>query len=65
MNQQIIEVDYNKDLVEDYKKMYIMETEGTGAESEIIPYDTQNKLNEVPFNEMIEEGEVVVDDKNN
>lgn len=65
MNEQIIEVKYDKELVKEYKDQYIMEQEGIGNELNSDPYDTQNKLNEVPFNEMIEEGEVVVDDKNN
>ena len=30
MKDQMIEVDYDKDLVEKYKKNYIMEEEGTG-----------------------------------
>lgn len=69
MEEQIIEVEYNKDLVEEYKNNYIMETEGIGAgETEV--YDTQTKVNEVPFEDMIEEGEVIIEgvvenDKNN
>lgn len=62
--KQIIEVEYNKELVEKYKNNYIMEEEGIGAELEAEPYDTQNKLNEVSFSEMLEAGEVVIDDKN-
>lgn len=63
-NKQIIEVEYDKNIVEEYKKNYIMEEEGRGAlEGEV--YDTQTKLNEIPFNEMIEDGEVDLDDKNN
>ena len=58
--EQVIEVDYNKDLVEDYKNNYIMEEEGTGAE-EAEPYDTQENINEVPFEFMIEPGEVVIE----
>lgn len=64
-NEQIIEVDYDKDLVDKYKREYIMEEEGRGADPEAEPYDTQEKLNEVPLEEMIEEGEVIIDDKNN
>lgn len=62
--EQIIEVEYNKELVETYKNNYIMEEEGIGAEIDVTPFDTQTTLNEVPFNEMIEDGEVIVDDKN-
>lgn len=66
---QVVEVDYNKDLVEKYKRNYIMEEEGIGALDE-EPFDTQSTLNEVPFEEMIDEGEVIPvevteDDTNN
>lgn len=63
-NKQVIEVDYDKELVEKYKKNYIMEEDGTGAELDVEPFDIQTNVNEVPFEEMIEEGEVVIDDKN-
>ena len=68
MEEQIIEVDYDKDLVEKYKENYIMEEEGIGAD-EAEPFDTQTNVNEVPFEEMIEDGEVIIeevveDDKN-
>lgn len=67
---QIVEVDYNKDIVEEYKRNYIMEEEGIGADPDAEPYDTQTKLNEVPLEDMFDEGEVVVeevitDDTNN
>lgn len=66
---QVVEVDYNKDLVEEYKRNYIMEEEGIGALDE-EPFDTQSTLNEVPFEDMIEDGEVIPvevieDDTNN
>lgn len=67
---QVTEIDYNKDLVEEYKRNYIMEEEGIGADPDAEPYDTQTKLNEVPLEDMFDEGEVVVeevitDDTNN
>lgn len=67
---QVVEVDYNKDLVDEYKRNYIMEEEGIGADPYAEPYDTQTKLNEVPLEDMFDEGEVVVeevitDDTNN
>ena len=61
MEKQIIEVDYDKDLVEKYKENYIMEEEGIGAD-EAEPFDTQTKINEVPFEEMNEEGEVILEE---
>lgn len=60
-NKQVIEVDYDKKLVKDYQKNYIMEEEGTGA-NEAEPYDTQTNVNEVPFEEMNEKGEVIVEE---
>ena len=67
---QVVETYYNKDLVEEYKRNYIMEEEGIGADPDAEPYDTQTKLNEIPLEEMFDEGEVVVeevitDDTNN
>ena len=67
---QVVEIDYNKDLVEDYKRNYIMEEEGIGEDPDAEPYDIQTKLNEVPLEDMFDEGEVVVeevitDDTNN
>lgn len=61
MEDQIIEVDYDKDLVEKYKENYITEEEGIGAD-EAEPFDTQTKVNEVPFEEMNEEGEVIIEE---
>lgn len=68
--EQIIEVEYDKDLVEEYKRNYIMEEEGIGADPDTKPYDTQTKLNETPLEEMFDQGEVIVeevitDDTNN
>ena len=70
MEDQIIEVEYDKSLVEEYKNNYIMEEEGIGADPDAEPYDIQTKLNEVPLEDMFDEGEVVVeevitDDTNN
>ena len=69
---QIVEVDYDKDLVKEYQNNYIMEEEGIGADPylESEPYGTQTIINEVPFEEMNEESEVIIeevttDDKNN
>ena len=59
---QIVEVDYNKDIVEEYKRNYIMEEEGIGADPDAEPYDTQTKLNEIPLEDMFDEGEVVVEE---
>ena len=61
MEDQIIEVEYDKDLVEKYKENYIMEEDGIGAD-EAEPFDIQTKVNEVPFEEMNEEGEVIIEE---
>lgn len=61
MGKQIIEVEYDKDLVEKYKENYIMEEEGTGdIESE--PFDPQTTVNEDSFEEMNEKGEVIIEE---
>ena len=61
MEKQIIEVEYDKDLVEKYKENYIMEEEGTGAD-EAEPFDLQTTVNEDSFEEMNEEGEVILEE---
>lgn len=61
MEKQIIEVEYDKDLVEKYKENYIMEEEGIGAD-EAEPFDIQTNVNEIPFEEMNEEGEVIIEE---
>lgn len=61
---QIVEVEYDAELVQKYQNNYIMEEEGIGADLDVEPFDTQDTINEVPFEDMIEDGEVVVDDKN-
>ena len=61
MKDQIIEVDYDKDLVEKYKENYIMEEEGIGAD-EAEPFDLQTTVNEDSFEEMNEEGEVIIEE---
>ena len=61
-NEQIITVEYDKELVETYKNNYIMEEEGIGADLDAEPFDTQTTVNEVPFAEMIEEGEVIIEE---
>ena len=61
MEKQIIEVEYDKDLVEKYKENYILEEEGTGdIESE--PFDLQTTVNEDSFEEMNEDGEVILEE---
>ena len=61
MEKQSIEVEYDKDLVEKYKENYIMEEEGIGAD-EAEPFDIQTNVNEIPFEEMNEEGEVIIEE---
>ena len=61
---QIVEVDYDKDLVKEYQNNYIMEEEGIGADPDLEsePYGTQTIINEVPFEEMNEESEVIIEE---
>lgn len=43
--KQVIEVEYDKDLVEEYKNNYIMEEDGIGADPDITPYGEQTTFN--------------------
>ena len=61
---QIVEVEYDKDLVKEYQNNYIIEEEGIGADPDLEsePYGTQTIINEVPFEEMNEESEVIIEE---
>lgn len=61
MTDQIIEVDYDEELVNEYKQNYIMEEEGIG-DVDAEPFDTQTAFNEDTFEEMNEEGEAVMEE---
>ena len=56
---QIVEVDFNKDLVIDYENNYIMEEEGIGADDE-MPYDLQTTFNTDTPEEMVD-GDTVIE----
>ena len=58
-NKQIIEVEYDKELVEEYKKNYIMEEEGIGADEIGEIYDTQTTLNTDTIDELLGEGATI------
>ena len=58
-NKQVIEVEYDKDLVEEYKNNYIMEEEGIGAEEVGEVYGTQTTFNTDTINELLGEGATV------
>lgn len=56
MKEQVIEVDYDKDLVEEFKANYIMEEEGIGANEE-VPYGEQTTFEtEEDFDDIYGEG---------
>ena len=55
-NKQIREVDYDKELVEEYKKNYIMEEDGIGADEVGEVYDTQTTVNTDTIEELLGEG---------
>lgn len=57
-DEQVIEVEYDKNLTEDYKKNYIMEEEGIGAD-EAEPYDIQSTFNTDSPEEMLDESTVI------
>lgn len=43
--KQVIEVEYDKYLVEEYKNNYIMEEDGIGADPDTTPYGEQTTFN--------------------
>lgn len=57
--EQIIEVDYDKDLVEIYKNNYIMEEEGIGADEIGEIYGKQDTFNTDSIEELLGEGAII------
>lgn len=62
MEDQIIEVEYDKSLVEEYKNNYIMEEEGTGDIADTNPFDEQTTFNEDSIEELLGEGAEIIDE---
>lgn len=62
MNEQIIEVNYDENLVEEYKKNYIMEEEGIGDVADTEPFGSQTTFNEDPLEEILGEGAEIIDE---
>lgn len=60
--KQVIEVEYDKKIVEDYKRNYIMEEEGIGADPDAEPYDTQTKFNADSKEELFDPEDSVVEE---
>lgn len=60
--KQVIEVEYDKKIVEDYKRNYIMEEEGIGADPDAEPYDTQTKFNTDSKEELFDPEDSVVEE---
>lgn len=58
---QVIEVEYDENLVEEFKNNYIMEEEGIGAEQG-EPYGTQDTFNTDSIDELLGEGAEVLDE---
>ena len=57
---QVVEVEYNSELVNDYQNNYIMEEEGIGAEMGGV-YDTQTEFNEDNIEDLLDLNEVTID----
>lgn len=62
MEDQIIEVEYDKSLVEEYKNNYIMEEEGIGDIADTNPFDEQTIFNEDSIDEILGEGAEIIDE---
>ena len=56
MGEQIIQVEFDEELVKEYGDNYIMEEEGIGAEEVGPIYDEQNSFNEDSINDLLGEG---------
>lgn len=64
--EQLIEVEYDKNLVEEYKNNYIQDVEGMGAGEDAEPYGMQDNFNTDTVNELLGEGaEIDVEYKSN
>lgn len=57
--EQVIEVDYDKEKVEEYRNNYIMEEEGIGADPDATPYDEQTTFNTDSLDELVTDGSTV------
>ena len=62
MEDQIIEVEYDKSLVEEYKNNYIMEEKGIGDIADTNPFDEQTTFNEDSIDEILGEGAEIIDE---
>ncbi len=60
--KQVIEVEYDKELVEKYKNNYIMEEEGIGADPDAEPYDIQTKVNTDSKEELFDPEDATVEE---
>lgn len=56
MEEQIIQVEFDEELVKEYGDNYIMEEEGIGAEEVGPIYGEQNSFNEDSINDLLGEG---------
>lgn len=66
IQEQVIEVDYDKELVEEYKNNYIQDVEGMGAGEDAEPYGVQTNFNTDTIDELLGEGAELDDEyKNN
>lgn len=61
-NNQIIEVEYNKELVNEYENNYIMEEDGIGDVADTEPFGSQTTFNEDTLNEILGEGAEILDE---
>lgn len=51
---QVVEVEFNPELVKEYQDNYIMEEEGIGADPDVTPYDEQTTFNEDSLDELFD-----------
>ena len=54
--EQVVQVEFNEELVKEYSDNYIMEEEGIGAEEVGAIYDEQSSFNEDTIEDLLGEG---------
>lgn len=61
-NEQVVQVDYDEELVKEYSNNYIMEEEGIGSDELGPVYDEQTVYNTDSLDELLGEGAEILDE---
>lgn len=61
-DEQVVQVDYDEELVKEYSNNYIMEEEGIGSDELGPVYDEQTVYNTDSLDELLGEGAEILDE---